>query len=1257
VPSGRYPTSTFVLGLDGVGEVASEAAAAFRAFVGTVIQAPVLVVATGSNRAGGLLAEIARTPGAEPIELQRLSLESTGQIVQSLLGEVEGSTAIVEHVHAESGGYPGATERAVRALVASGAIVARGDAWVVAPHLGGKLPTLSADDELREIASASLQLLTSSQRRVAEAAASLGLEFDAPLLARLVDTEMGEGELGHALDALVDAQVVLVAIDAAGLERSSAYRFAHRATRDVLLEGIDSAAGAAWSERIVAALSARSDDHSPHERELLARHLLACGRSAEAAEIAAQIARDAAASGLVTDAPALLRAALDAEASRGRLALERWCELSCGLAEIERRRGNPEEAVAWYERVLVAAESQADPGTLAAHAEGPRPPLAVARWSAVARRELGDLLMERGESTGRDTLQAAVRQARELGEPGLLGQAAYTLANRLTLAGRHDEAADLVAEALRTAEQSEERELRARVLKLRATLNWYRGMLDEAESDARHAAAEYEALGLPRGAAVALGALGNALLSQAKLEPAQQVCRDALDYARQAQWLHGQAKLENSLAIVLFQTGDFDGAYEHWRGALTIAERTSNRVDQVVMMSNVGLVAALRGDERPALSLYSDALTIARDVEFRKGEALVLGNLGELHGAGGRAEEARRTLRQGLSIAEAIGAKDQQVECERRLLEVDIEHGDSSVASRRQAAEAARDLLARAVQSDVRSELPHIRRVAAQAIGLGSDGHDEAAVESARLLEQALSGFEEHGSQYEIARVIRVAAELAARGIVELDRMAGRLDDARKLFRRLGAQPEIDRVRAVAESSDTTVEPPLDPAMMGPLLEVIRQLGTIDDLDELLGRIVDEAIRLGGTDRGFLMLCNREEIPAYRISRGIGGADLDDDQVRLSRSIIGRVVETKRRVLMRDASTTGPSVLGKSVVRLGIRSVACLPLCAEGKLVGLVYLDATTPSHPWEADAVAMLELFVAHAGVAVDRARRLDEERRRAELVVTGAHELTNPLRAILGYARLLEQKLHGQGGDVQAHAAIVRQEATRLSRMAAGLIDLAGAEPSRLRWTAVSVQVKDVAQTAAAQIRPLAEINGVELVVRIPGGLPTLFGNRERLIQAATSLLATAVSLSGAGGRAVLCATSTASDSDVSQALQVLRPARDPLLPEPAVGYELCADTPVRIDVESLPKPSADPAQGSGRASSLGTARDAVFQQLGRKDAPAAGADVGRKDPALTIAQQVVRHHGGKLWAERLSSGGTRMSMAFSSLEQRDDGAPDAR
>jgi signal transduction histidine kinase len=306
---------------------------------------------------------------------------------------------------------------------------------------------------------------------------------------------------------------------------------------------------------------------------------------------------------------------------------------------------------------------------------------------------------------------------------------------------------------------------------------------------------------------------------------------------------------------------------------------------------------------------------------------------------------------------------------------------------------------------------------------------------------------------------------------------------------------------------------------------------------------------------------------------------------------------------------------------------------------------------------VALLELLVAHAGVAVDRARRLDEERRRAELVVTGAHELTHPLRAILGYSRLLEQKLSGQAGEAESYAAIVRQEATRLSRMVAGLVDLAGAEPSKLGWTAVSVQVKDVAQTAAAQIQPLAEINGVELVLRVPSGLPTLFGNRERLIQAATSLLATAVSLSGAGGQVVLRVTSTASDATVSQALRALRPARDPLLPEPAVGYELCADAPVRLDVESLPKPPADPAAGHGRTPTVGTARDSVFLQLGRKDAPAAAADVGRKDPALTIAQQVVRHHGGTLWAERLSGGGTRLSMAFASLEQRDDGTADPR
>jgi K+-sensing histidine kinase KdpD len=234
-----------------------------------------------------------------------------------------------------------------------------------------------------------------------------------------------------------------------------------------------------------------------------------------------------------------------------------------------------------------------------------------------------------------------------------------------------------------------------------------------------------------------------------------------------------------------------------------------------------------------------------------------------------------------------------------------------------------------------------------------------------------------------------------------------------------------------------------------------------------------------------------------------------------------------------------------------------------------------------------------------------------------------------------------------------VVKEQATRLSRMLSALIDLAETEPNRISWTAVSVQVKDLAATAAEQIRPLAAINDIELGVSVPAGLPTAFGNRDRLIQAAANLLATAVGVSQKGWLVDLSARVVDPRADRSSVLPPRKPRRDPLLPAPETGYELSDDALIRIDVECFPPQAEEDAPVSADAPTRPLERQVVLTQLlmaQRDDEPPADA----LDPALRIARSVVHHHGGRLWAEPRGEIGMRLSILLPSLVQKGDGPP---
>ena len=84
--------------------------------------------------------------------------------------------------------------------------------------------------------------------------------------------------------------------------------------------------------------------------------------------------------------------------------------------------------------------------------------------------------------------------------------------------------------------------------------------------------------------------------------------------------------------------------------------------------------------------------------------------------------------------------------------------------------------------------------------------------------------------------------------------------------------------------------------------------------------------------------CTGDEVPT-RVAAGFAGADALDDRFDGSLGAIRHVLETREPLVASDARAD--AVLGRrpSVVELGIGALACVPLVADGSLLGLIYVD------------------------------------------------------------------------------------------------------------------------------------------------------------------------------------------------------------------------------------------------------------------------------------------------------------------------------
>lgn len=163
-------------------------------------------------------------------------------------------------------------------------------------------------------------------------------------------------------------------------------------------------------------------------------------------------------------------------------------------------------------------------------------------------------------------------------------------------------------------------------------------------------------------------------------------------------------------------------------------------------------------------------------------------------------------------------------------------------------------------------------------------------------------------------------------------------------------------------------------AKLKALIEISRALSRTLSIEEVLPTVLDSLFQLFiQADRGFIILRNEEGnlIPRHtKLRRG------DDDKlIRLSKTIIDQVVESKQALLSTDTTDDQRFALSESIADFRIRSFICAPLLdAEGNVLGAIQLDSLDHRNRFRPEDLDLLASVAGQAGIAVDNARLHDE-------------------------------------------------------------------------------------------------------------------------------------------------------------------------------------------------------------------------------------------------------------------------------------------
>jgi transcriptional regulator with GAF, ATPase, and Fis domain len=169
------------------------------------------------------------------------------------------------------------------------------------------------------------------------------------------------------------------------------------------------------------------------------------------------------------------------------------------------------------------------------------------------------------------------------------------------------------------------------------------------------------------------------------------------------------------------------------------------------------------------------------------------------------------------------------------------------------------------------------------------------------------------------------------------------------------------------------------------------KLMTVKSIDDLLETMLDVIIEITGAEKGIILLLEEgaaEEAakPVIRASRNVRRETITDPSGHISDSIVQRVIETGRPVIVSDALTDSQFGTSESVVALQLSSVMCAPLVVQGHTTGVLYVGNDRIKGLFDRSQLDVLTIFAAQASLILQNAMlltalRADKEKLSEEL------------------------------------------------------------------------------------------------------------------------------------------------------------------------------------------------------------------------------------------------------------------------------------
>jgi len=377
------------------------------------------------------------------------------------------------------------------------------------------------------------------------------------------------------------------------------------------------------------------------------------------------------------------------------------------------------------------------------------------------------------------------------------------------------------------------------------------------------------------------------------------------------------------------------------------------------------------------------------------------------------------------------------------------------------------------------------------------------------------------------------------------------------------------------------------------LVEIARDLASTFDIDILLARIIQAAAEVTGSETASILLYDQAADQLYfQVSANIDQLTMDKLVVPMEGSVAGWIVTNRKPVRIDDVGKDPRHFTGVGqATRYAVRSLLGVPLIHKDRVVGV--LEALNKKKGrFTATDEDLLQVLGAQAAVALENTRLFHQ----SDLISEFVHELRTPLASLsTATYLLLRPEISQQQRDQIIHS--IHGETLRLNALASSFLDLARLESGRVQYRKAAFPVAPVLTECLEVMTSKAAEERVSLELDVPGDLPQLQADRDKIKQVVLNLLSNAIKYNHAGGKVTVGARMAAGELRI-----------------------IVKDTGVGIPPEAL-------------------------QHLGEKffrvrESEGKATDTGL---GLSICRKIVQGHGGRMEVESKVGDGTTITVVL--------------